>query len=64
MYFCRLINLKYENYSKQSQKMMATIKIEVSETDYSEKVKDVLKRYRKDAVIPGFRKRKNSNVNN
>ena len=42
----------------KAKKMMATIKIEVSETDYSEKVKDVLKRYRKDAVIPGFRKGK------
>ena len=42
----------------KAKKMMATIKIEVSEADYSEKVKDVLKRYRKDAVIPGFRKGK------
>jgi len=38
--------------------MMANIKIEVSENDYSEKVNDVLKKYRKDAVVPGFRKGK------
>ena len=37
---------------------MANIKIEVSENDYSEKVNDVLKKYRKDAVVPGFRKGK------
>ena len=38
--------------------MMANIKIEVSENDYSEKVNVVLKKYRKDAVVPGFRKGK------
>ena len=38
--------------------MIANIKIEVSENDYSEKVNDVLKKYRKDAVVPGFRKGK------
>ena len=42
----------------KAKKMMANIKIEVSENDYSEKVNDVLKKYRKDAVVPGFRKGK------
>ena len=42
----------------KAEKMMANIKIEVSENDYSEKVNDVLKKYRKDAVVPGFRKGK------
>ena len=32
----------------KAKKMMANIKIEVSENDYSEKVNDVLKKYRKD----------------
>ena len=31
----------------KAKKMMANIKIEVSENDYSEKVNDVLKKYRK-----------------
>ena len=42
----------------KAKKMMANIKIEVSENDYSEKVNVVLKKYRKDAVVPGFRKGK------
>ena len=42
----------------KAKKMMANIKIEVSENDYSEKVNDLLKKYRKDAVVPGFRKGK------
>ena len=42
----------------KAKKMMANIKIEVSENDYSEKVNNVLKKYRKDAVVPGFRKGK------
>ena len=42
----------------KAKKMMANIKIEVSENDYSEKVNDVLKKYRKDAVVAGFRKGK------
>ena len=42
----------------KAKKMMANIKIEVSENDYSEKVNDVLKKYKKDAVVPGFRKGK------
>ena len=42
----------------KAKNMMANIKIEVSENDYSEKVNDVLKKYRKDAVVPGFRKGK------
>ena len=42
----------------KAKNMMTTIKIEVTESDYSEKVTDVLKRYRKDAVVPGFRKGK------
>jgi len=42
----------------KAKNMMTTIKIEVTESDYSEKVTDILKRYRKDAVVPGFRKGK------
>ena len=42
----------------KTKNMVATIKVEVSENDYSEKVNSVLKRYRKDAVVPGFRKGK------
>ena len=42
----------------KAKNMMTIIKIEVTESDYSEKVTDVLKRYRKDAVVPGFRKGK------
>ena len=42
----------------KAKNMVATIKVEVSENDYSEKVNSVLKRYRKDAVVPGFRKGK------
>lgn len=42
----------------KAKNMMANIKIEVSENDYSEKVNVVLKKYRKDAVVPGFRKGK------
>ncbi len=45
---------------KQSKpkKMIATLTIEVSESDYIEKVIEVLKKYRRDAVVPGFRKGK------
>ena len=42
----------------KAKNMLATIKVEVSESDYSESVNRVLKRYRKDAVVPGFRKGK------
>ena len=42
----------------KAKNMVATIKVEVSENDYSENVNSVLKRYRKDAVVPGFRKGK------
>ena len=42
----------------KAKNMLATIKVEVSESDYSESVDRVLKRYRKDAVVPGFRKGK------
>ena len=42
----------------KAKNMMTTIKIEVTESDYSEKVTDILKRYRKDAVVAGFRKGK------
>ena len=42
----------------KAKNMMTIIKIEVTESDYSEKVTDILKRYRKDAVVPGFRKGK------
>ncbi len=42
----------------KAKNMMTTIKIEVTESDYFEKVTDILKRYRKDAVVPGFRKGK------
>tara|TARA_B110000196_G_scaffold309828_1_gene311941 strand:+ start:135 stop:1487 length:1353 start_codon:yes stop_codon:yes gene_type:complete len=40
------------------KKMIATLTVEVSESDYLEKVTSVLKKYRKDAVVPGFRKGK------
>ncbi len=36
--------------------LTARIKVEISESDYSEKVKKALKDYQKQAVIPGFRK--------
>ena len=42
----------------KAKNMLATIKVEVSESDYSESVDRVLKRYRKDAVVAGFRKGK------
>ena len=38
--------------------MISTLTVEVSESDYIESVKNVLKKYRKDAVVPGFRKGK------
>ena len=38
--------------------MMSSIIVEVEESDYIEKVDTALKKYRKDAVIPGFRKGK------
>ena len=38
--------------------MIAALTVEVSESDYIENVKNVLKKYRKDAVVPGFRKGK------
>jgi len=38
--------------------MMSSIIVEVEESDYIEKVDAALKKYRKDAVIPGFRKGK------
>ena len=40
------------------KKMISTLTVEVSESDYIESVKNVLKKYRKDAVVPGFRKGK------
>jgi trigger factor len=40
------------------KKMIAALTVEVSESDYIENVKTVLKKYRKDAVVPGFRKGK------
>jgi trigger factor len=39
-------------------KMISTLTVEVSESDYIESVTNVLKKYRKDAVVPGFRKGK------
>lgn len=38
--------------------LMSSIIVEVEESDYIEKVDAALKKYRKDAVIPGFRKGK------
>ena len=38
--------------------MISTLTVEVSESDYIESVTNVLKKYRKDAVVPGFRKGK------
>jgi trigger factor len=40
------------------KKMISTLVVEVSESDYIENVANVLKKYRKDAVVPGFRKGK------
>jgi trigger factor len=40
------------------KKMISTLTVEVSESDYIESVTNVLKKYRKDAVVPGFRKGK------
>lgn len=40
------------------KKMMSSITVEVEESDYIGKVDTTLKKYRKDAVIPGFRKGK------
>ena len=38
--------------------MISTLTVEISESDYIENVKNILKKYRKDAVVPGFRKGK------
>ena len=40
----------------KAKDLMATITINVVESDYTEKVDKALKDYRKTAVIPGFRK--------
>jgi len=42
----------------KAKKMISTLTVEVSESDYLENVTSVLKKYRKDAVISGFRKGK------
>ncbi|MEC9209339.1 MAG: trigger factor [Bacteroidota bacterium] len=42
----------------KSKDLIATISVEVKETDYTEKVNKVLQDYRKTAQIPGFRKGK------
>ena len=42
----------------KTKKMVAKLTIEVKESDYLDKVSDILKKYRKDAVVPGFRKGK------
>ena len=40
----------------KAKKMVAKLTVEVNESDYLDKVSDILKKYRKDAVVPGFRK--------
>jgi len=42
----------------KAKKMISTLTVEISESDYIENVKNILKKYRKDAVVPGFRKGK------
>ncbi len=42
----------------KAKKMVAKLTVEVKESDYLDKVTDILKKYRKDAVVPGFRKGK------
>ena len=42
----------------KTKKMVAKLTVEVKESDYLDKVSDILKKYRKDAVVPGFRKGK------
>ena len=42
----------------KAKKMVAKLTVEVKESDYLNKVSDILKKYRKDAVVPGFRKGK------
>jgi trigger factor len=42
----------------KAKKMVAKLTVEVKESDYLDKVSDILKKYRKDAVVPGFRKGK------
>ena len=42
----------------KAKKMVAKLTVEVNDSDYLDKVSDILKKYRKDAVVPGFRKGK------
>jgi trigger factor len=42
----------------KTKKMVAKLTLEVKQSDYLDKVSDILKKYRKDAVVPGFRKGK------
>ncbi len=42
----------------KTKDLMATLKVEVVEKDYRENVDKILKDYRKNAQIPGFRKGK------
>jgi trigger factor len=42
----------------KTKKMVAKLTVEVKQSDYLDKVSDILKKYRKDAVVPGFRKGK------
>jgi trigger factor len=42
----------------KTKKMVAKLTVEVKKSDYLDKVSDILKKYRKDAVVPGFRKGK------
>ena len=42
----------------KTKKMVAKLTVEVNENYYLDKVSDILKKYRKDAVVPGFRKGK------
>jgi trigger factor len=59
MYFCHPFKKqKMKITHSKVKKMISTLTVEVSESDYIESVKNVLKKYRKDAVVPGFRKGK------
>ena len=53
-----IIIFKMKITQSKTKKMVAKLTVEVNESDYLNKVSDILKKYRKDAVVPGFRKGK------
>ena len=43
------------NVTKQGEGLVSVVKVQIAQSDYEEKVNDVLKDYRKKATIKGFR---------